>query len=268
MNPAIPVIAYLIALWPQAIWYVRRCGDGSDEPLGLLALLTTLLLIPSTRSHVLASPSLKRIALALLLLTGLVSFFLPPLITSAVALLSISFYSGIIRSAGYASLLLLSLPLLASLDFYLAFPLRLGVAMASHTLLSVLGFEVSRHGTSLLSGGHEVSVDPPCAGLQMMWFTCYLFFTLAALHRLSWVQFLCRLPQVMALTMGANVVRATLLFFPEAQLIMLPSWTHEGLGLLLHALVIFTLYRITSVNQRLIKCSNTPPSSLSVPASA
>ena len=51
------VVGFTAALFPLAIWYVRRMGDGSDEPLGLLALAFALAAAWSSRESLAASPA-------------------------------------------------------------------------------------------------------------------------------------------------------------------------------------------------------------------
>ena len=268
MNPKayLTILAYALALWPQIHWFVRRTNDGSDEPLGLLALVTAAALAWSQRQSFRTKQTLGA---ALLVFTVAASFFLPPLVTSSLAVFTIAVASGLIRNPGLAGLLILTLPVMASLNFYFAWPVRLAVAASAETLLSLGGLPVTREGTLLLFQNAEVGVDPPCSGIRMLWFTGYLTCALAALHRLPWKNFLALIPSGLFLSFLANILRAVLLFFPEAGILPLPHWTHEGLGLVLHLLVALTLLALIKLTKRKtkIKCSHHHPSSCSAPLS-
>lgn len=233
------ILAYALALWPQALWFIKRTSDRSDEPLGLLALATAGCLAWNQRHQFSGH---HRAGLLLLALTIVASFILPSLLTAALALLAIAFATGVIKSPGLSGLLLLSLPLMASLNFYFAWPVRIAVALISEALLNLTGLDVTREGTLLLFQNAAVGVDPPCSGLRMLWFTGYLTCAAAALHQLPWKKFFILIPLAIALSFAANIVRATLLFFPESDLIHLPYWTHGALGAVLHLLVALTLF--------------------------
>ena len=175
------ILAYALALWPQAFWLIKRTSDPSDEPLGILAFITAACLAWSQRHHFKGN---QKAGLLLLILTVAASYFLPTLITAALAILTITLATGLIRSPGLTGLLMLSLPLIASLNFYFAWPVRLGIAISSETLLNFTGLPVTREGTLLLFDNAEVGVDPPCSGIRMLWFTGYLTCAMAALYQL------------------------------------------------------------------------------------
>ncbi|MGJ8725300.1 MAG: exosortase/archaeosortase family protein [Roseibacillus sp.] len=261
----LPILAYALALWPQILWFVRRTTDPTNEPIGLLALITIGILawpqLQSFRPH-------QLLGLSLLTLTIIASFFLPPLLTATLSLLTIAVASGLIRNPGLTGLLILSLPVMASLNFYFAWPVRLGIATCAEILLTLSGLPVTREGTLLLFQSAEVGVDPPCSGIRMLWFTGYLTCALAALHHLPWKKFLPLIPCAILLSFLANILRATLLFFPEAGLLTLPYWTHEALGLALHlfvALILLTFIKQTKRKTK-TKCSHPHLSSSSAPA--
>lgn len=225
------------ALWPTWLWMGQRMLDRSDDPLGLLALSALALLGWQQRGRLRPAPRLGWLALAL---AGAVAATLnhgtwPPLL---VALLSLSalaaglcaFLPGSVASGPVLGLAVLSLPLLASLQFYAGYPLRVITAEASRWLL-VLGHEVERSGASLLVDGRLVIVDAPCSGVQMAWFgyfsACAVTLYLARGNR----SFLTRLPAVSVLVLAGNVLRNTVLVAAEASGSHVPGWVHEGVGL-------------------------------------
>ena len=130
------------ALWPTWLWMGRRMLDRSDDPLGLLALAALGLLVARHRLRLRSSPRLGWFALAL---AGAVAAtaaqgLLPALVVSLLALLALAaglaaFLPAGVASAPVVGLSVLALPLLASLQFYAGFPLRVVTAEASRWLL-------------------------------------------------------------------------------------------------------------------------------------
>ena len=58
----------------------------------------------------------------------------------------------------------------------------------------------------------------------------------STLFHLGWLASSGLLAGAVLIVLAANSLRATALFFPEAGLIHLPGWCHEGTGLLLYCL--------------------------------
>ncbi|MDA7518214.1 exosortase/archaeosortase family protein [bacterium] len=216
-----------IAFAPVFLWYLDRLSDGSGEVLGLIALATALGLALKDRN-----PGSPRAAEISLVVYGIGFFFLPSLLRAIPALVTIAFLSGMHHRAGQVALLLLSLPVQASLDFFLGFPFRLVTAEGAQILLSIFGVSVERLGVQLSLGGAIVSVDPPCSGLQMLWATAFLTAILAALFKLSYLRTSLLGLAALLLCLLANTLRATFLIFPEAGLLSIPDFFHEGTGLI------------------------------------
>jgi exosortase/archaeosortase family protein len=138
--------------------------------------------------------------------------------------------------AAYAGLALLSLPLLASLQFYGGFPLRVVTAEATRVLLALGGMHAERAGSALDVGGHLVIVDAPCAGVHMGWAAYTAACAAAAWLRLRDRAFLLRLPLVGATVLAGNVVRNTVLVVGETRGAIGPA-AHEAVGLVVFAFV-------------------------------
>lgn len=241
------------ALWPTAWWMGRRMVDGSDEPLGLLALAALAVLVWSARKRLRPSPRLGWLALALAgagASTALLAQ-VPPLVSSLLGLLALgaglaAFLPASVATAPVLGLSLLSLPLLASLQFYAGYPLRVVCAEASRWLLSTL-FTVERSGATLLVDGRLVIVDAPCSGVQMLWLG-YFTACVVALHGARRdASFLARLPAVSLLVLGGNIVRNTVLVALEASGAHPSGWVHEGVGLLVLAAVCAAIARVMHV---------------------
>lgn len=231
------------ALAPTWVWMGRRVLDGSDDPLGLLALATLAALVWTCRGALRAAPRLGWLATALVLatLSSGAQGTLPPLLAALLGLAALgaglaAFLPSRIASAPVLGLSILSLPLLASLQFYAGYPLRVVTAEASRWLLAP-GFAVERTGSSLRVDGRLVIVDAPCSGVQMLWlgyFTACVVALWAGRHDKS---FLARLPAVSAIVLAGNVVRNTVLVACEGAGRPLPGWGHEAVGLAVLALV-------------------------------
>ena len=231
------------ALWPTWWWMGQRMVDGSDDPLGLLALATLGVVVWLHRHVLRPSPRLRWLALALAgtIAATATRAYLSDLASALIALLALAaglaaFLPTRVANAPVIGLSVLSLPLLASLQFYAGYPLRVVTAEISRWLLA-LSHEVSRSGSSLLVNGHLVIVDAPCSGVQMVWlgyFTACLVALSAALTNRA---FLIRLPAVSVLVLTGNILRNTVLVAAEASGQHLPGWAHEAVGLVVLALV-------------------------------
>jgi exosortase/archaeosortase family protein len=245
------------ALWPTFWWMGQRMVDGSDDPLGLLALATLGVVVWVHRRALRAAPRLGWLALALVgtLATTATRTYLPDLASALIALLAlaaglVAFLPARVAVAPVLGLSVLSLPLLASMQFYAGYPLRVVTAEASRWLLALMQHEVSRSGSSLMVNGHLVIVDAPCSGVQMVWlgyFTACVVALYTQNHSRQVTQhvhrtfnsrtFLTRLPAVSALVLLGNVVRNTLLVAAEASGWHLPGWAHDAVGLVVLAAV-------------------------------
>ena len=245
-----------IALMPTWVWMVQRMRDGSDDPMGLLALLALAALTWSRRHELRASPRLGWLALAgagtvlaTLLRTGL-GFVpaLPPLAAGLVAVLALAcgllaFLPRRVAAFPVAGLAVLALPLLSSLQFYAGYPLRVLTAEVSRWLLAP-GFDVAREGTSLMIDGRLVIVDAPCSGVQMVWLGYFTACAVALWARRSDRAFMRRLPMVSLFVLAGNIVRNSVLIAFEGAGHPLAPWAHNALGLLVLAVVCGAIARL------------------------
>ena len=241
----------LLALWPHWLYMGRRMFDGSDEPWGILALATVLVLVAQdraelsvpTRSALVASAALAVVAAA-------ASLVLPDLAAAAVAMLALALFlvHALARRpvTPLVALLLLGLPVIASLQFYLGFPLRVFTAHATAALLGLTGVDASAAGASILHQGITVLVDAPCAGIGMLWVGSYTAALLSYLARADVARTATNAVAAALLVLAANVARNAALFFPEAGLVQWPAWSHEAIGLAALALAIVPIVLIAS----------------------
>lgn len=231
------------ALTPAWLWMAARLRDGSDDPLGLLALAALAVLVWQCRRDLRASPRLGWLALAAVgtVAATLLRTSLPPLAASLLAVLALAF--GLmaflprrVAAAPVAGLAVLALPLLSSLQFYAGYPLRVVTAEASRWLLAP-AFEVARESTTLLVDGRLVIVDAPCSGVQMAWLGYFTACAVALWAGRSDRAFAARLPMVGMLVLAGNILRNSVLVAFEGAGHPMVSWAHNAFGLAVLALV-------------------------------
>lgn len=243
----VPAAAWLalqtVALWPTWAWMARRVVDGSDDPLGVLAIAALVALVASLRGELRAAPRLGWLLLASLgtLAATALHGVLPPLLSGLVAVLAwacglLAFLPRRVAALPVAGLAVLALPLLSSLQFYAGYPLRVLTAEASRWLL-MPGFDVAREGSTLWVDGRLVIVDAPCSGVQMVWLGYFTACAVALWARRSDRSFAARLPVVGLLVLAGNVVRNSVLVALEGAGRAPAPWVHDALGLLVLAAV-------------------------------
>jgi exosortase/archaeosortase family protein len=141
-----------------------------------------------------------------------------------------------IAAAPVLALAILALPLIASLQFYAGYPLRVITAEISRWLLGIW-FAVQREGSSLLVDGQLIIVDAPCSGVQMAWAGYFTACAAALLKGRTDRAFLLRLPLVGLTVLVGNVLRNTVLVALEASGYGASAFIHQTVGLLVLAVV-------------------------------
>ncbi len=230
--------AQLVVYWPVWRWYVARMTDLSDEPWGILALGTALVFLVW---HGVPKPLTIRqmwLPMVCALIYAVSWPWLPPLPRAMLAVTAIgytlsSYCMGRGLHLGILGLLLLSLPIIASLQFYAGYPVRWLTAYSSAPLISLTGFPVTAQGTTLFWMGETIAVDAPCSGVKMLWAGLYLTFTLACFTglglRATWLAYSLSVSTIFV----GNVLRATLLFYLEAGIVPGADSLHAGIGMVL-----------------------------------
>jgi exosortase/archaeosortase family protein len=236
-----------MASWPHVVWMARRMFDGSDDPLGAVALAALFVLGWRQRRQLRHCPHPSWLVAALVLSVSATAAWnmLPPLLSALLALLA--FAAGMLAllpqktaSAPVLGLAALSLPLMASLQFYAGYPLRVLVAEFSRWLLLPI-YQVERAGAVLWIDGQQVLVDAACSGVQLVWLGYFTACVTALMARHGNSRFLARLPAVGLLVLSGNVLRNTLLVVAQADGRPLANWAHEGIGLFMLAAVCATI---------------------------
>jgi exosortase/archaeosortase family protein len=144
----------------------------------------------------------------------------------------------------------LSLPLAASMQFFLGYPLRVAAAEGTVRLLELGSLVVARTGTQIELGGHVVGVDPACGGVRMLWHALAAAMALAAIHRLTWRATFVGGLLAIVLVIPANILRATLLVVQECGYVPSLMLGHGGIGLVSFAIVLLPLWLAISSRAR------------------
>lgn len=254
MNPLVALLAVAAACWSAWSELAARLPEVSDAlPL---ALVVAALAAPCLRAPALLG-STSRVATAplviLLSIYSLAVIGAPPLLRIAPAVLAVCYclhaasQEGAPRASFYG-LVLLALPVLPSLEFYTAYPVRLAAIEATAALLRMNGIAVGVEGLALRFGEQLIQFDAPCSGVRMLWVGWFLASALAHLYRLTWWRYLAALAIATALAIGGNIVRASSLFYLEAKLLPFAEapWMHEAVGTVafgMTALLVFLAVR-------------------------
>lgn len=259
------VVAQFIALWPTWLWMAQRMTDGSDDPLGILALAALAGLTWQARRELRDAPWRPGLWLALGFTLAASAAFgqVRPLL---VGLLSMTAVTGVllaflpqrIAKAPVLGLSVLALPLLSSLQFYAGYPLRVVTAEVSRWLLWPF-FNVWREGSTLTVDGQLVIVDAPCSGIQMAWLGYFAACAVALFSRTGNRRFLTRLPFVGCVILAGNIVRNSVLVAFQANGRSLPEWLHQGIGLFFLALVCLVVACIMQRERRPVRVETPPP---------
>ena len=231
------MLCLLLASWPQTAWMARRMVDGSDDPLGVLALAALLAVLFAQRKRLRQSPSLGWLlaAMALIGAAAWAQASLPDLLAALLAMLGLACGARALLPQRVASgplllLAVLALPLLASLQYFAGYPLRVLVAEVTRWLMAG-SHQVLREGATLIVDGHLVLVDAACSGVQLAWMGYFCAASLALLRGVDTRRFLARLPWVGALVLVGNIARNWVLVTLQADGQPLTGWPHEAIGL-------------------------------------
>jgi exosortase/archaeosortase family protein len=251
------IAIHAAALWPHGLWAARRMADGSDDPLGLAALAVLLAWLWRAQPTLRALPRLPWLGAAALLTLGATAalFVAPPLAAALLGTLALSAHVGAwlperAPRAALAGLALLALPLVASLQFYVGWPLRAFTAQFSAWLLQAVGLDAQPSGAAMTVAGRLVIVDAPCSGVQMAWLAYFAACAMGAFASLRDASFLRRLPLVGLAVLLGNVLRNSVLVALEARPQALPAWQHESIGLAFLVGVTLLAVRLMSPRRR------------------
>jgi exosortase/archaeosortase family protein len=232
----IPVAGY----WHIWQWYFNRVKSSPEEAIGLLAIFVFMLfwcVRNISQRHAVFKFSVWPISLLLIIYSF--SFFIPipSIVKSAVAFLTLfltiywaSF--GTHPPVSFWGLVLISLPVVPSLQFYLGYPARYGSASVTVPLLQLNGFTVSQNATNLMWNNQLIQFDAPCSGVTMLWAGLLVTLFISFVYRFSLFKTGVAVFVACLFVLIGNVLRGSSLFYLETGAIPFePPWLHEGIGI-------------------------------------
>lgn len=234
------------ALLPIMAWFIKRLDDGSDEPLGLAALALALLLAWRDGKSLRVSANARTIGVLVLLLSVTTIGILPPMIRAMFGIAGIATWFGLHRKPGIMGLLFMSLPVIASLQFYAGYPMRLATAGGTVELLAQFGLVATRKGVGIEFGGMTIGVDPACSGIRMLWHALTAAMALAAIHRTTWRTTMAGGILALFLVIPANIMRAACLALLESGRFNCSLAGHGEIGLICFCVVLIPLWWLMS----------------------
>ena len=239
------IALHALALWPHGLYLVQRAVDGSDDPLGLLALAAVAAWVAWHRHGLRLTPRIGWLVASMALALAANGAWwtgVPALLSSLLAALSLvcalfAWRPAAQPRAPLAGLVVLALPWIASLQFYLGFPLRAVTALLSAWGLQLAGYEAARSGASMVVNGRMVIVDAPCSGVQMAWLAYFTACGVAAALGQPDRVFMRRAAWVGVIVLLGNVLRNSVLVAMESRPAGLGTAWHEAIGLVVLAAV-------------------------------
>lgn len=257
-------IFQLAAFWATWRWLGLRVWTSAEERWSLAALAAAIFFtffwaksaavyerLETMRESVRFSVAGFAAVIFLIGLYAASSGFAPPLARAMLAMTAVTLTLSVWRFGkifhfGLWSLLLLSLPSVASLQFFLGYPFRLIVGEATVFLLRLQGLDVWRDGVCLHFGDKLIWIDAPCSGIKMLWFGLFLAALLVCLHRLSNAKSAAVIASAFLIILIGNIFRASALFYIEAEIFQAPPFMHAAVGV---AAFIFTALAIVCAAQ-------------------
>jgi len=218
------LILLLVAFWHSLYWFITRTADNSDEPWGLISLSTVLILVIlswNRKTSFFNAGKLVPICVVLIALYCICFAMVPPLVRCLIAVCA----AGVVlwtrcmpgrrNALALFGFLILSSPVLASLQFFVGFPLRLFITNITAAIMQLSGTAVTVAGTSFEHQNQLILVDSPCSGINMLWAGLYFCFVLCWTKHLSTLRsFLLLCVSVIGVLL-TNVARATIMVYIE-----------------------------------------------------
>ena len=216
----------LIGFWRTWQWYFNRVNASIEEAFGLIVIV--LFLIHSAINQLKTTRQYYQFPLwpiaIMLVLYGLSYLWpVPPLIRAAIPFITMAmiFYKtffGQNPPISFWPLILLCLPLVPSLQFYLGYPARIVSAKLTVAMLQLQGLPVRQSGTYLQWQNQLLQFDAPCSGVVMLWAGLFLTYFIGWIIQLNALKTLLATLIAMVFILFGNVLRACSLFYLEVDL--------------------------------------------------
>ena len=218
MHPLVLCALVAAAFWDSWRWYWVRVSAAPEEALslGLAVAFLFVLALPRLMSGFrLHSVPLTPIVV-LLLTYAAATFFLPPIMCAALAVLTVLLvlYLAVFGRRpplGFYGLIALALPVLPSLQFVLGYPMRLVAATMTVGVLNLQGVHVVRQGTYVIQKGEMSQFDAPCSGVTALWALLLLAFMISTVRHATFAATAKAVFCAACLAILANVLRVSCL---------------------------------------------------------
>jgi exosortase/archaeosortase family protein len=243
------VAGLMVAGWPVLRWFALRLWDGSDEPLGILPLFLAIFFASRCKWNAPLEATRCVPVAAALLGYCVAAWFGPPLVRAiawvtvlALVVVPRAKESRSISGLAWWSLLVLSLPVIPTAQFYLGYPLRVLTTHAAAAVLRLSQVNVHADGVVLNWRSELVLIDAPCSGIQMLWTLLVLGASVACLRNLSSRDVLAMFRRAGAVVFVANTARASALFCVETRIWPDAPWMHDAIGLVVFSAAAAALF--------------------------
>lgn len=238
------------AFWPVWYWYIQRMADSSDEPWGMLALITVIVICFLNKQKEELPSSNDKLLIPIIILAWYIILygFLPPLLRALLAFAAIGYslamsYYSVFRRPGIWGLLFLSLPLFSSLTFYASYPLRRLAGILTVLFIHMIGTPITIDGVMLRLGNDLIWIDAPCSGIRMLWASFYFLFILATMIKIKYKATLVATLIVLPVVILGNALRSASLFLLDINHVS-DAWLHEGIGIISFMISVLAIYFI------------------------
>ena len=259
----------IATIWPFFLWCGQRYADRSDDPLGILALLALGISLfvrlrtknvsqdaaqePSSGTTKIVSKASHKFDISILVVLSVYIVSIPfasKLVQASIALTLLGLTMGNSVRLGRLVLgdwilLYLTLPIVASLNFYLGYPLRALITQLAAGMLRFEGFQVSGQGTMLIWNAQFVEVDAPCSGLKMLWLSIFMAGAFSSFYRFNARRTMILMTTSIVGAVVANLLRVESLFFLENRIIDGTNWhelMHQGIGVSVFVLLLAVVF--------------------------
>lgn len=223
------IVLQLVVFKDVLVWIFYRLNDNSDEISSITSLSTIFIIIflSLLNSNKLAKSNISNnefninILSFYFLLYLSVSIFELPLLKGIVASLSLSTTISFFIKKKYfdlniLGLILLSMPILSSVQFFIGYPIRIVVTKISSYILTLGGINVYQESTCLIFNNSSVCVDAPCSGVQMLLTGFYITFVFSFIKKFNTLKSILLLLLSFFIVIFVNIFRATSLFYVES----------------------------------------------------
>lgn len=249
------LLIQLLTFWNVWYWYIHRIFDRSDEPLGILSLIVAMLFIGNIDLNMIVEKKHLRNCIVILCLYILTYKFTPDMVHAILGVISLGYTFYISKdkiSPAIIGLFFMSLPIVASMQFYLGYPLRALSSYFMVILLKLNGIFVTQDGTCLNFNQSTICVDTPCSGINMLWFSTFFTLFICCLYKLNLTNTVKVLTMSIITIIIANIMRSTSLFYTESGIVNLPHFVHQGVGVVTFILSMSAIIIYANISEK--KC--------------